>query len=244
MTADVLDKSFKFLRRNYGCPGLDGISLKKMKRDYIKHKNIVSRKYIEDQINVLPIKTTTIIDYTGRDRDIFVYCIHERWLQMYLKLQIKQNVERTLEDYVFGYRKGMTMGNLNDYLRSIGSKYVVHLDIVRYFDHIDREILFNYLVSTVGVDGDILVKIRKSVSHTNKGLPQGNVLSPILSNVYLTPFDRFFPKRYARFSDDLYFALDTLEEKDGLIEKADAQLRKLNLKINYTKLEVKNANEF
>lgn len=243
MTIDLFDKAFKLLRRNYGSPGLDGISLKEVKKNYSRHKNILSSKYNRGEINSLPIKTTTIIDYGGQEREIFVYCIYERWLQMYLKLQIEPSIEKNLKDYVFGYRKDKTMEDLRNYMIKTGVELVLHLDIVKYFEQIDKEQLFAYLGGILGVDRDILVKLHRSVSHVDTGLPQGNVLSPILSNTYLMSFDELFPERYARFSDDLYFALDTLEEKDSVIEKVSAQLLKLNLKINYNKLEITNVNE-
>lgn len=223
---------------------LDGVSLREIKKDYNKHKNVVLGKYIRDQVSSLPVKTTTIIDYGGKEREIFVYCIHERWLQMYLKLQIEQNIEESLKSYVFGYRKGVTMKDLHSYLLSTGLAHILHLDIAKYFDQIDREPLFNFLEHNIGVSGDTLVKIQKSVSHTDKGLPQGNVLSPVLSNAYLTPFDECFPENYARFSDDLYFALDTPRKKDEMVEKISERLLKHKLKINYSKLEIKNVNKF
>ncbi len=244
MTTDLLDKAFKLLRRNYGCPGLDGVSLREIKKDYNKHKNVVLGKYTENQVNSLSIKTTTIIDYGGKEREIFVYCIHERWLQMYLKLQIEHDIEKNLKSYVFGYRKGVTMKDLHSYLLNTGLEHILHLDIAKYFDQIDRESLFNFLEHNIGVSRDILVKIQKSVSHTNKGLPQGNVLSPILSNVYLIPFDKCFPENYARFSDDLYFALGTPRKKDEMVKKISEHLLKHKLKINYSKLEIKNVNKF
>jgi retron-type reverse transcriptase len=142
---------------------------------------------------------------------------------MYLKLQIEQCIENNLKDYVFGYRKGRTMENLRDYVIKSGVEHVLHLDMVKYFDRIDKERLFDYMEEALGIDKNILVKIRRSVSHTDTGLPQGNVLSPILSNTYLIPFDELFPNGYARFSDDLYFSLDMLEEKDSVIRKVSAQ---------------------
>ncbi len=243
MKLDLIDKAFLLLRRNYGCPGIDGIPLREIKRDYEKHRSLLLEKYDSDQINTLPIKKTTIIDYNGKDRDIFVYCVYERWLQMYLKLQIEPGIESKLKNYVFGYRKSLTMKDLRQQLVDTGLAHILHLDIAKYFDRIDRELLFDYLEHTFNIDIGILFKIRKSVSHTSRGLPQGNVLSPILSNIYLLPFDEIFPEQFARFSDDLYFALDKPKDKDAIIAKVNEYLQKLGLKLNYSKLEIKNVDQ-
>ena len=237
----TVDKAFKILRRNYGCPGLDGLSFREIKRDYSFHKSVVLEKYETCSVNTLPIKKLQIVDYGSKPRSIFVYCLYERWLQMYLKLQLTQKVNNILADYVFGYRPGLDMKLLKEYAKTFSGRYVLHIDLEKFFDNIDRKILINHLKTNFGVEDSVLVRVSKSLSRTGRGLPQGNVLSPLLSNAYLSAFDNAFTKNYARFSDDLYFAFDEASGEDTIIFQLIPKLNRLGLSINFQKIEVFNA---
>ncbi|MFH1407886.1 MAG: reverse transcriptase domain-containing protein [Patescibacteria group bacterium] len=245
MLADqVLDKAFKILRRNYGCPGLDGLSIKEIKRDFDFHKAVVLEKYNTASINILPIKKVRILDYSDKLRSVFVYCLYERWLQMCLKLQLAQKVNNCLASYVFGYRPGFDMEMLKKYIKMFGKKYVLHLDLEKYFDSINREVLLKQMETQLNVEDFILTRVNQSLSHINYGLPRGNALSPVLSNMYLSRFDMQFKDSYARFSDDLFFTFDKVNERDVIINEITPELRNLGLSINFQKTEVQHADKF
>jgi len=237
----TVDKAFKILRRNYSCPGLDGLSFRKIKENYSFHKSAVLEKYKTGAVNTLPIKRVQIVDYGNRYRSIFVYCLYERWLQMYLKLQLEQKVNSIVADYVFGYRPGLDMKMLKEYAKTFSGRYILHIDLEKFFGNIDRKILINHLKTNFGVEDSVLVRVSKSLSRTGRGLPQGNVLSPLLSNIYLSAFDNEFTKNYARFSDDLYFAIDKMGDEDTIIRQLIPKLNRLGLSMNFQKIEVSSA---
>ncbi|EKD99628.1 MAG: hypothetical protein ACD_22C00220G0003 [uncultured bacterium] len=236
----LLNKAFKILRRNYGCPGLDGISIKEIKHSYKHHLKAISSKITRGEINTLPVKIVPITDYRGNTRNVFVYCVYERWIQAYLKLQIEPMVEKLMYPYVYGYRRGLDGNMLNAYITKNKMKRVLHIDIEKFFDNIDTNILCRNLSEEMYINKALLIAIQKTI-WAGVGLPQGNVLSPILSNLYLNNLDQHFPTNYARFSDDMYFAFTDPKCINPLVSKVTAVLSKLNLTINFKKVEILDA---
>jgi retron-type reverse transcriptase len=99
-----------------------------------------------------------------------------------------------------------------------GYEYVVDLDLEKYFDTVNHELLLNMIRETVK-DEQVIRLIRKFlksgvmidglVSQTVQGTPQGGNLSPLLSNIYLTKFDRMLEERghkFVRYADDCNIA--------------------------------------
>ncbi|EKE00248.1 MAG: hypothetical protein ACD_22C00069G0007 [uncultured bacterium] len=240
----LLKTALKVLRRNYGCPGLDGVSVRDIKRNYNYHLQKVIHKLEAGDINTLRIKHVYINDYRGNCREIYVYCLYERWIQSYLKLQINKEIDNHLCPYVFGYRKGLSSGMLSNYIFGLGAEKTMHLDIEKFYESINLDLLMNKLYRLLDHRKEVVPLIIKSLSNNNcTGLPQGNVLSPMLSNLYLSDVDHSFERNYARFSDDMYFAYNTRDEEKAIIEKVTGLLSTLGLKINWSKVEVLNLNE-
>jgi len=236
--------AFKILRRNYGCPGADGLSIKDIKANYDFHQSIVVEKYTNSDINKLPIKQVEIIDFAGKKRKIYVYCLYERWLQLIIKLQIEFIVEKLLPEYVFGYRRGKDMSSLQKYILSKDSSHVLYCDIVNYFENIDTNILLIQLEKILREDKGLIKKIRLSVEGFHSGLSAGNALSTILSNVYLSNIDKYYSKNYARFSDDMYFATNSINQVNTIKNRLVQQLADLGLDLNTDKFKVVDVKEF
>jgi len=107
--------------------------------------------------------------------------------------------------------------------------WVAQLDIDNYFDTINHEILFRRLKSII-YDAEILrlidLSVKMGVVGKNKkwtdvteGVPQGAVLSPVLSNFYLHSFDQYMTSKttsYIRYADDFLFFSDSKDKIEGL----------------------------
>ncbi|EKE00101.1 MAG: hypothetical protein ACD_22C00092G0013 [uncultured bacterium] len=240
----LVKKAFRIIRRNYGCPGLDGVSIKDIKQNYNYYINKIIDLYNSYTFGRYPVKTTTITDYNNKPRDIFIYCLYDRWIQQILKLQIEEIIENDLKEYVFGYRRKLNIGMLRKYTKSFNSKYILNIDILGFYNHINRDHLNKVLIKNTSISKEFLTRIDLSFSHLSNGLPQGNVLSPILSNYYLAGIDSMFNSKYARFSDDMFFAINDLEEQNDIINKLVPELGKLSLSINFEKVRLFETNSF
>lgn len=237
-TRSQINKAFRILRRNYGCPGNDSLSIKEIKESYDAYTNILLENLdnFSYDFEETP-KSLLIHDLSDRERKIFVYNVLERWVQHYIKLQIVPLIESVLSEYVYAYRRGKTDTESYKYILRSNPKFVLRLDIRDYFRSIDRSCLFG-LLEGIGVDEKLMRLTQNSLNHCNSGLPAGHVLSCTLSNLYLKDFDYKFPKNYTRYSDDMMFALHSKKDVHETIMSVSRLLLDYNLRLNTNKTRV------
>ena len=136
-----------------------------------------------------------------------------------------------------------------------GKTRVIDLDLRAYFDNVRHHILLEKVAIRVKDDGvlHLLKMILKATG--KKGVPQGGVISPLISNVYLNEVDRMLERakevtqagkytqlEYARFADDLVILVDAQPRNDWLLKAVDKRLReelaKLQVEVNEEKTEI------
>ena len=235
---DLLKKAFQVLRRNYGCPGNDGVSIKDIKKNYEHYESIVWKSLKTNSYNFEKHpKRTAITDYSGNKRTIFVYNVIERWFQQCIKLQIEPVIDAVLPEYVYGYRRKKSDTDSYNYILKNNPRFILRVDTRNYFESINREKLL-VLLKELGVSGDLLRVMSKSFGHYKEGLPSGHVLSCVLSNLYLSNFDSNFTKNYTRYSDDMMFALGSIVEVIKTIFLIKKLLKTQGLYLNYKKTKI------
>lgn len=129
-----------------------------------------------------------------------------------------------------------------------GYKYAVCLDLSKYFDTLNHELLMNMLREDIKDKKliDLIKKYLKSgvmengiVVATKKGSPQGGNLSPLLANVYLDKFDKEFESRgvkVIRYADDILLMAKSIRAAERLLGTSTRYLeKKLKLKVNTEK---------
>jgi len=112
MNEVVLKKAWKIVRRNYGCPGPDGISWQEIKSDYVKYV-LKLESILQGPILNNDYYKKTINDYLGNSRDIYVYNIVSRWTQEYVKLIYQEVTEPFLSKNVYSYSISRNLTNMN-----------------------------------------------------------------------------------------------------------------------------------
>jgi retron-type reverse transcriptase len=236
----LLKKAFKILRRNYGCPGNDGISIKDIKINYNNYENTVwgsleKHTYTFEQ----EPKCVTINDYLGNEREIFVYNVIERWIQQFIGLQIEPIIDSVLQEYVYAYRRGKNDIDSYKYILNNNPNFILRVDIKNYFSFIDRGKLF-VMLKELNIENNLLNIIQKSFEHYEKGLPPGHVLSCMLSNLYLKDFDSEFPEDYTRYSDDMMFACRNRMQAYKALWTVSKLLKVYGLSLNHKKTRLIN----
>lgn len=182
-------------------------------------------------------KRVTISDYLGKTREIFIYNVIERWIQEFIKLQIEPAVDTTLSEYVYAFRRGKSDIDSYKYILKDNPKFVLRTDIKDYFGSINKEKLFASL-EDLDLEDNLLNLVKKSLAHCAEGLPSGHVLSCMLSNYSLKNFDSIFPKNYTRYSDDMMFGLETMQEVQKTLRIVDGLLSVYNFKLNPEKTKI------
>jgi len=225
-------KAWKIIKRNYGFPG--SLYWPKIKENYEYYENLVRENIINDTAENNFYKKT-IIDYLGNDRDIYVYDIFTRWAQQVVKLYLQRKTQSLLLRNVYSYRGHKNLVKMRNAMHQYFSKPFLRIDIEKFFSDVDTDLLIEILKNDYAFTDEDVKLLEKFLYPKNQGLPQGNCLSPYLSNLYLSEVDRMFEKDvYFRYSDDIFVMIDGLifEEVLTSIEKI---LNKLNLRINWNK---------
>lgn len=184
-------------------------------------------------------------------RKLGMTAIRDKIVQHAIKSVIEPRYEKIFLGNSYGYRPGK--GATKAIRRVLAEchrpqyKYVLRLDIDNFFDTIDHEILQKRLIAT-GTEAEIVRLIMLSIQmgkvkqnsrewvETDYGTPQGAVLSPILSNLYLHSFDQFAVSQnvpYVRYADDFLFLTETKEQAEEILAKTEKHLKeKLKLSLN------------
>ena len=126
----------------------------------------------------------------------------DKILQVVIKLLIEPDCEKIFHKNSFGFRPKRSVHHALLEVRSMmGITWMIEGDIKGYFDNIDHKIMAQILQERLNLDKTLMALIWKffragyieerEFKHSILGVPQGGILSPILSNLYLTQFDEY-----------------------------------------------------
>ena len=184
--------------------------------------------------------------------------IYDRVCQQALLNRLEPIFEPVFDDASFGYRRGRST---KDALRKIwkeiqsGSEWIVDGDLRDFFGSVDHEKLLTLVAQRVA-DGRVLRLIQamlKAGSYgkgqlfpTERGTPQGGVVSPALSNILLTPFDREMRLRgyqLTRYADDWVITCKSVAEAKAAVDTARRILKQLGVELHPQKTRITHVQE-
>lgn len=256
---ETLQEAYALAKRNDGAPGLDGVTFKDIEHDgidsFIKqiHEELVSRTY-------LPMRNLRqeIPKSDGKGiRILSIPCIRDRVVQGALKLILEPIFEADFQTGSFGYRPNRSP---HEAVKRVAKEIacfktrVIDMDLRAYFDNVRHHILLEKVAKRI--DDDDVMRLLKLIlkSSGKKGVPQGGVISPLLSNIYLNEVDCMLEKakevtrdsythiEYARFADDLCVLVDGFPRHEWIVNTVGKRLReefaKLEVEVNEEKSRV------
>ena len=251
---DNLNAAFKRVKRNGGAAGIDGMEVEGM-FPYLKEhgwelvQNIKAGTYKPQ-----PVRRVEIPKPDGGVRLLGVPTVIDRMIQQAIAQVLQPIFEQTFSDNSYGFRPGRNAKQAIEQAKRYydeGYKYVVDIDLAKYFDTVNHDILIEKVREHVS-DERVIKLIRKYLksgvmlngleSATTEGVPQGGNLSPLLSNIYLTSFDRLLESRglrFVRYADDCNIYVKSPRAAERVMASCTKYLEgKLKLKVNQTKSQV------
>jgi len=262
---DFLMDAWSQVKRNKGSAGIDDETIEDivMKGEdcvLMEMQQILERKVYRPR----SVKRVLIPKLNGKERPLGIPTVRDRIVQASVKSVIEPIFEADFLECSYGFRPNRNAHDAIEEIRkATNSSYTVVLDadIKGYFDNINHERLLEYISQRIS-DRRILKLIRKWLEsgvievdgfhETDLGTPQGGVISPLLANIYLHEFDRFWAEqklvegRLIRYADDLVILFRSkYEAKRGML-LVRSKLRELGLELNEEKTRIadtQNGNE-
>src|ERR1035437_9253785 len=254
---ETLREAYQMARSNNGAPGIDEVTFGAIEESGSEGFLAQIRdELVTNTYRPMPARKKEIPKDGGtKVRTLSIPAIRDRVVQGALKLILEPIFEADFQAGSFGYRPKRTAHEaVARVARAIVEEKtrVIDLDLASYFDNVQHSLLLEKVAQRVRDDAvmHLLKMILKATG--KKGVPQGGVISPLLSNLYLNEVDRMLEKavdttrrgkstsvQYARFADDMVILIDAERRSDWLVKAVNRRLReefaKLRVEINEDK---------
>lgn len=240
--------------QNKGAAGMDRMSIATWKKNEDKSLTRLQDKLYHDQYQSKPVKRV-YIDKPGskKKRPLGIPTVIDRICQQAVHNILSPVFENYFHEESYGFRPGRSTKKAAKRIEEIrreGYRICVDIDIKGFFDNVDHEILMR-LVRKAVKDRRVLGLIRGwlkggvleegNVKYLTSGTPQGGVISPLLSNIYLTPLDLKLDEegyKFVRYADDALILCKSCVEAEQALQLIRETLDKLKLQLNEEKTKI------
>ena len=266
---DILSHAYKVAKANGGSPGVDGVSFERIESEGVDEwlsgiRTELHAKTYKPQ----PVRRVMIPKPGGGKRPLGIPTIRDRVVQTALKLVVEPIFEADLEDNTYGYRPKRSALDAVRKVHALlceGYTDVVDADLAKYFDTIPHNELMQCVARRI-VDRHVLHLIKlwlkapveerdrdgkRQMSggrKSKRGVPQGGVISPLLANLYVNRFLKFwriaergrvFQAHVISYADD--FVILSRGQAGKALEWTRQVMKGLNLKLNEEKTVIRDA---
>ncbi len=256
---ETLHAAYTRAKQDNGAPGIDGVTFTAIEEVGVEgflgqlRDELVARTY-----RPLRNRRVEIPKGGGKVRVLGIPAIRDRVVQGALTHILEPIFEADFHDGSYGYRPKRTAQQAVDRVAEAivrNKTRVIDVDLAAYFDSVRHDLLLAKVARRVN-DRDILHLVKLMLKASGKrGVPQGGVISPLLSNIYLTEVDAMLERakavtangrhtyiEYARYADDLVILVHNDRRQDWLMEAVPQRLReelaKLDLRLNEEKSRI------
>jgi RNA-directed DNA polymerase len=246
--------AYRKVAANKGAPGVDHVRIEDFTADLTRHIRKLETHLREDTYQVQMIRRVNIPKPgTNETRPLGIPTVRDRVVQGALRHVLEPILERQFADHSYGFRPNR---GCKDALRRVdllvrqGYRYTVDVDLKSYFDTIPHDRLLGELRKHVA-DNRVLDLVEKFLKaeildgeehwEPENGAPQGAVLSPMLSNLYLNDLDHTMASadyEMTRYADDLVIQCKTLAEAESALAMVRAWTSERGLTLHPTKTKI------
>ncbi|MFW8567000.1 group II intron reverse transcriptase/maturase [Orrella sp. 11846] len=253
LTRENLLTAMKRVRANKGAAGVDGLDIDQTAQHLVKAWPSIRQALLAGTYRPSPVRRVLIPKPDGGQRELGIPTVTDRLIQQALLQVLQPLLDPTFSDHSYGFRPGRRAQDAvlaaQSYVQS-GRRIVVDVDLEKFFDRVNHDILIDRLQKRVP-DAGIIRLVRAYlnsgimdggvVMERQKGTPQGGPLSPLLANVLLDEVDKELERRghcFARYADDCNVYVRSRRAGERVMKLLRRLYARLRLKVNETKSAV------
>ena len=217
LARENLLQAWKRVRANKGAAGVDGLSIDETAERLRTEWPLIREQLYAGTYRPQPVRRVTIPKPDGGQRELGIPTVTDRLIQQALLQVLQPMLDPTFSQHSYGFRPGRSAHEAvlaaQNYVQS-GRRVVVDVDLEKFFDRVNHDILINRLQKKIA-DAGVIRLIRAYlnsgimadgvVQERTTGTPQGGPLSPLLANVLLDEVDKELERRghcFVRYADD------------------------------------------
>jgi RNA-directed DNA polymerase len=257
ITQEMVKAAYRKVKANQGSAGVDNESLEMYQADLRNNLYVLWNRLSSGSYFPKPVKEVMIPKANGSKRTLGIPTVSDRIAQQVIKSYLEPRLEAEFHTNSYGYRPSKSAHQAVDAVQENVRKYawVLDMDIKRFFDEVNHELLMKALdchveenwvkmyikrwleSSSQQADGTLLLK-------NGNGTPQGGVISPLLSNLFLHyALDKWLTKQYphvafVRYADDIVIHCNTELETQEVLEAVRQRLVESKLRLNEEKTKI------
>jgi group II intron reverse transcriptase/maturase len=258
---DFLFQAFSRIRKN-AAPGVDEITVSMYAENLIGNLYNLHQRLCRGEYVAQPVKRVWIDKSDGRKRPLGIPSLEDKIVQKAVEMIMDRIYDPIFHDFSFGFRGGKGQ---HDALKKVREKcmseninWIIDADVSSYFDTIDHRQLIEFMKLRLN-DGGLIRLVKKWLNagvmeegvlqQSETGTPQGGIISPILSNIYLHyVLDDWFEQEVVprmkgrcfivRYADDFIVGFESKSDAERFMEVLPKRFEKYSLKIHPEKTKM------
>lgn len=257
VTREQLMKAWRKVKAAKGSGGVDGKTISKVEEQLGDELYKLWNRMASGSYHPQPVKAVSIPKWDGSERWLGVPTVIDRVAQQAIKDVLEPELEKVFHANSYGYRPNR---NTHQAIAKCSKEcwekaWVIDLDIKGFFDNIDHELLIKalerhtdqkWLIMYVKrwLKAPVKHPDREALVQSEKGTPQGGVISPLLANLFLHyAFDKWMEKRFPkvtfeRYADDIIIHCVSKVEAEKVLEMVKVRMRECRLEVHPLKSKV------